>query len=863
MADSNEIATTITGGVVQGVAGGGAVVIEKQTFINNYYDRRAPVEEPTATSGEPISPCPYPGLAYFGPHDADLFFGRDAVIARLEEAVGRQSMTALLGASGSGKSSVVLAGLLPRLLQSGYWCISYFRIGLEVTRNPFLAVARALVPLLGKEGASTQLSPEQLEHVQKLGHSLEIGAVSLPTVLGGCRRQNLGKRVLLIADQFEEAFTLVDEAVRHRFINALLEGFPDPALGSIPDICLILTLRADFFPQALGHRPFAEALQDHVVNLPPMNREELRAAIVRPAEKAKVLFEPDLVETLLDEVESKPGSLPLLQFALREMWGRQEKRRITPKSYHDIGRIEGALSRRADEIFARMTRNGADTQMEKEFQRLFTRLVTPGEGQEDTRRVVKRQELGEKEWSLAQRLAGENNRLVVVTNVPAVSQEAAGVWSLAQIPGSEDNRHVETSAPAVLGETAEVVHEALIRHWPRLGKWIDRDRDFLSWQRHIKPNVEAWSADHADEGALLRGNMLAPAIDWLDRRRDDLSSAELGVIEASIAASKAERRNSALIKLFVFLVIAGVGLSGYLHWRDAQPWACLTDLNKSLANDQDPRLRGGAVSIGRSGGGPIENKVLVKDQLVSRLHLFISRNLRAVDSRSQNGTTVNASFLPYSFERELHDGDLIALAGVALFRFSVLELPILTFFSPDLPKPSPPPAGAWGILIDGRQRTATVLTEDTYFVSEGNNGDLILNNTENAETERIKIRVLRKGDVAPYGIALLRSDNNRHLFVQAKEDDYNYNINQIDNHSDNREAADPRLSRPNEVQITSNMTVCYGRWKEPLSTNGALPLWYMVQYSKEERPTDAGVECDLGPFQIVLINATEPNGRAR
>ena len=130
-----------------------------------------------------------------------------------------------------------------------------------------------------------------------------------------------------------------------------LPGFPDPAPGSIPDICLTLTLRADFFGQALQHRPFADALEGHVVNLGPMNREELRAAIVRPAENATVSFDPGLVETLLDDVQNKPGSLPLLEFALREMWGRQEKRKITRKSYDDIGGVEGALAQRAEAIF--------------------------------------------------------------------------------------------------------------------------------------------------------------------------------------------------------------------------------------------------------------------------------------------------------------------------------------------------------------------------------------------------------------------------------------------------------------------------------------------------------------------------------
>jgi Novel STAND NTPase 1 len=233
-----------------------------------------------------------------------------------------------------------------------------------------------------------------------------------------------------------------------------------------------------------------------------MNREELRTAIIRPAENAKGSFEPGLVETLLDEVESKPGSLPLLQFALREMWQLQEHGKITRKSYDALGGVQGALAKRAETIFGELTADDART--EKDFQRLFTRLVTPGEGQEDTRRVAEHQELGDEVWWLAQRLAGEGNRLVV-TNAPTTDLKS----------GSH--------------ETAEVVHEALIRHWPRLAGWINRDRAFLSWLRQIKSNVELWSADPTDEAPLLRGGMLVRAEEWLA-----LSPAERGYIEASV-----------------------------------------------------------------------------------------------------------------------------------------------------------------------------------------------------------------------------------------------------------------------------------------------------------------------------------------
>ena len=500
----HKIETNVTGGQIQGVAGAGTVVIENFTIYN-----RA-VEQPAVTGAEPIAPCPYPGLAYFGPDDADLFFGRDVAIARLADAVGRQSLTALVGASGSGKSSVVLAGLAPRLHRGGdEWRFTHFRIGTELERNPFLALARALVPLYVASDSDT----ERLKNTKLLAKSLETGELTLRDVFADCRGRNKGRRILLIADQFEEAFTLVGhEATRQRFIDVLLAGFPDPAPGISPDICLILTLRADFYGRALRHRPLADALQGHVENLGPMNREELRAAIDHPAANAKVSYEPGLVETLLDDVENKPGGLPLLQFALREMWSRQEKRTITRRSYDDIGGVDGALAQRAETIFAALTENGMNLQMEKAFQRLFTRLVTLGEGQEDTRRVVEHRELGDEVWSLAQRLAGEDNRLVV------------------------------TNAPALTRETVEVVHEALIRHWPKLVGWINRDRAFQSWLRQIKPNVELWSADPTDEGPLLRGGMLAQGTDWLSRRREDLSPTEQSYIEASLTLSQRAKK---------------------------------------------------------------------------------------------------------------------------------------------------------------------------------------------------------------------------------------------------------------------------------------------------------------------------------
>ncbi len=503
--NEGKVETTVTGGQIQGIAGAGSVVIENFTIIN-----RAAGEAPAAEPGaEAIPPCPYPGLAYFGPNDVDLFFGRDAAIARLTEAVGRQSLTALVGASGCGKSSVVLAGLAPHLNATAEWRFSHFRIGNELGGDPFRALARALVPLYVENDSDT----ERLRNTKLLAASLKTGELTLPDVFADCRSRNKGRRILLIFDQFEETFTLIaDEALRDRFIDVLLAGFAAVPPGGVPDICLITTMRADFYGLVLTHRLLADALQGRVENLGPMNREELHDAVTRPAANVEVSFEPGLVETLLDDVASKPGSLPLLQFALREMWARLDHHRMTRACYDAIGGVEGALAQRAQAIYDALTAKGDDADAVALFRRLFTRLVTLGEGAEDTRRIVERSELGPDAWALAQRLAGEDNRLVT------------------------------TSAPAPDRETVEVVHEALIRHWPLLVEWVNRDRAFYLWLRQLKPRVDEWRAQPEDQGTLLRGGPLAIAEALLHQRGAELSQEERTFIEASIALREVARR---------------------------------------------------------------------------------------------------------------------------------------------------------------------------------------------------------------------------------------------------------------------------------------------------------------------------------
>jgi hypothetical protein len=210
MADA-KVSTTIEGGTAQGVIGAEAVYIANLTF---YGGPQLPARPRHDTDEHaPIPPCPYPGLAYFGPLDSGLFFGREQATARLQEAVGRQSLTALVGASGSGKSSVVLAGLAPRLNAQENWRFTHFRVGNELDKNPFLALARALTPLFGDDPGQMPAFAKIEALAADLEKGREAGGVTLPNVLGACRTRNPRRRILLIADQFEEVFTLVEDEV--------------------------------------------------------------------------------------------------------------------------------------------------------------------------------------------------------------------------------------------------------------------------------------------------------------------------------------------------------------------------------------------------------------------------------------------------------------------------------------------------------------------------------------------------------------------------------------------------------------------------------------------------------------------------
>lgn len=463
---------------------------------------------------------PYKGLQAFSQQDADQFFGRETVTQRLLKMVLTQPCVFVIGASGSGKSSVIHAGLLPMLYASRLsqrmvegqaggdvpvaseveWLAVSFRPG----SDPFLSLATALGPHLQPASEAGAGWTTTLAARLRSGESslIELAQTISDRPVQPRRRTRLPSRLLVVVDHFEELYTLCNDATEcQAFIDLLLMRPVEPASpaesSSPVDLFRVLiSLRADFAGQAISYRPLADAIQGRGLVLGPMNRDELRQAIVEPARRQGALFESGLVERLLDDVGKEPGNLPLLQFALTLLWESRKNGSLTHLDYEEIGGVAGALAHYADGVMETF-----DEAEREQARRLFLRMVQPGHDAPDTRGIVTREMLGDEDWRLVQRLA--DTRLLV-------TDERAGQ------------------------EVAEVAHEALIRSWGQLRAWLEADRQFHSWHFQFRSALEQWLDSQLDASLLLRGPQLVQAENWMSERGDDLNPHERAFIAAGL-----------------------------------------------------------------------------------------------------------------------------------------------------------------------------------------------------------------------------------------------------------------------------------------------------------------------------------------
>lgn len=445
--------------------------------------RSPPGSVPAPVLGEqaPTGVCPYRGLLAFREEDARLYHGRDDAVGRIVRKLEHGRLVGVVGASGSGKSSAVFAGVIPRLHRASSWDVFSMRPGAD----PFAALARCL--RLRSDG----------------------GPFSAREALAAIEQRAQASQALLVIDQFEELFTHASDGETVAAFLGVVVGLS--RLTRAMTVSVVLTFRGDFYGRLIAHRDISDALQDSVVHLPPMTRSELRQAVAEPARLVGLALEPGLVERILDDAGDEPGNLPLLEFALTRLWEQQRGPVLTHGAYEQIGGLAGAITARAEDVYRSLS-----PEEQYAARQLLVRLVQVARPEEDGNDARRRTSLTE------------------LTTLPRVAEV---VQALA------DARLIVTDAEGVDDASIELAHEAIIRSWDRLRGWLVEDRQFLLWQQRARQWMDEWHHTADSDDALLRGAILDEAREWLSvKGRDWVGADLLAFLDASVRESDDESR---------------------------------------------------------------------------------------------------------------------------------------------------------------------------------------------------------------------------------------------------------------------------------------------------------------------------------
>jgi len=514
---------------------------------------------------EPMIANPYKGLRAFQEADSKDFFGREKLVTRLLQRMNDPDdyhrFLALVGPSGSGKSSVIKAGMVPALRNGAIQnSDNWFYVEMFPGVNPFEELESALLRIA--INPPDNMLDELMANENGLRRTVE---KLLP--------QDDDTELLLVIDQFEELFTqLENESLRDLFLNSLQVAMA----SSRSRLRVIITLRADFYDRPLYFPAFAEMFRQRTEVILPMSREELHRSIVSPAEQVGVTMEQGLVPAILRDIAEQPGALPLLQYALTELFDRREGRVLTLKAYRESGGVLGALARRADELYRRLTEP-----QQAATKQLFLRMVTLGEGSEDTRRRVRQNEL---------MTILDEEVLTPVINI-------FGQFRLLTFDRDPSTRE----------STVEVAHEALIQRWDLLQEWLDENRENIRIQRRLTTATTDWLEADRESSYLARGSRLTQFEVWVDQSDLALSEDELAFLTASInerqraeeeekerqrqeleLQKRAAQRLMYLVGVLVIAFIIALGLSGFaLNQRaEAETARATSDANANLAQQQ-------------------------------------------------------------------------------------------------------------------------------------------------------------------------------------------------------------------------------------------------------------------------------------
>jgi nucleoside phosphorylase/WD40 repeat protein len=443
--------------------------------------------------------CPFRGLDPFGERDAALFFGRAELADQLAETVSRNRFVAVTGRSGSGKSSLLHAGLIPRMRRRG-WAVATLRPLPEAPAA--VALAGALLPLLQPE-------PDRIRSLaQRAVLADAIADGRLPEIIEEVLAQTGRPRLLVCADQVEEL--LARSAPAARELATLLVGL---ATGTAP-VHVALTVRTETLDAVVSRLDLGQHVGGSVFLLTAMRANQLRAAIEAPVAPTGVTFEPGLVERILESASDSPTPLPLVQFALTQLWDARVDGVLTHAAYDGFGGVAGAVASYADRVLA----DDLDDLERGAARRLLVQLVRPvdgvdGDGDDLVRRTALRRELEPDQVPIAERLAA--TRLVV------------------------------TGTDADGEPTFDLAHAALARHWRQLRIWLLAERDFRVWQEDLRQRMRREEP--------MQGARLAQALRWVTEHPDGITAAERGFV---VASQRRQRRRTLAVRAALSAIVA-------------------------------------------------------------------------------------------------------------------------------------------------------------------------------------------------------------------------------------------------------------------------------------------------------------------
>jgi len=477
------------------------------------------------TQSETQMACPYKGLISFTDQDADIFCGRTKWIQAIYDDLQQKTFIALTGASGSGKTSLIFGGVIPKLRQEATWQIACLR----PKESPFYELSKSLIPLLAHD-----LNPfDQAKEIKQLTDGFRSKNVSLFDVAKEIiEKCDPNTRLLLIIDQFEELYALCPLAEeRNLFLELILNAVTLSNDMENRIFNVLISLRADFLGQIISHRRMSSFLSNSDHKLGPMSPDELREAIELPAQKLNTVLEPGLSDYILKTCIPTNIPLPLISFSLKCLWEKEHESLLTIRGFEEMGATELALANYAEAIYESLTKKEKIRTRE-----IFVRLVCPGEGTEDVRCMINRNEMISRNWPLIS-LFVEKGLLIAERNQ------------------NNEIQHIE------------VVHDILFKEWGRLHGWIQENRDFRLWRKRLQSKLWYWEKNGQKAEDLLTGELLADSLQWLADDTEQIEFSEKRYIQNSATKNKPDvtkkkitfiMRCTLLFFLFAGLMFAGL-----------------------------------------------------------------------------------------------------------------------------------------------------------------------------------------------------------------------------------------------------------------------------------------------------------------